>query len=248
MAREQFFLDNEEDTIHANPIVPTTAKEKRANWWFYHKVHLIVGVIAVVLLGSFVYSIVSKVEPDYTISIISQTGTASDVVAKLEEELKPYADDRNGDGQVVVHVSTYNLGSESDPQVQQADMVRLIGGASSFDSVLYLSDPDSFAWLQEQDGFFTYTDGTTPKEGATDYENMRIEWSKCKGLTGMDLSIEALTPEQAQKYMSGLSLSVRMIEGTSFEKKQDKMDYYQDCWELFQRLVNGEKLETEKTE
>ena len=47
MARERYLLEDTEDTIHQNPITPTTGKEKRQNWWFYHKVHLIVGIIAV---------------------------------------------------------------------------------------------------------------------------------------------------------------------------------------------------------
>ena len=51
MPREHLFLDGEEDTIHANEIVPKTPKEKRANWWFYHKVHVIVGVLLVALAG-----------------------------------------------------------------------------------------------------------------------------------------------------------------------------------------------------
>ena len=46
MARERYLLNDTEDTIHQNQIKPTTGKEKRENWWFYHKVHLIVGVIA----------------------------------------------------------------------------------------------------------------------------------------------------------------------------------------------------------
>ena len=57
MARERYLLDESEDTIHANEIVPTTPKEKRQNWWFYNRVKLLVGAICVLLLGSIVYSI-----------------------------------------------------------------------------------------------------------------------------------------------------------------------------------------------
>ena len=44
MPREQFFLDEQEDTIHNNQIELKTAKDKRANWWYYHKFHVL-GVI-----------------------------------------------------------------------------------------------------------------------------------------------------------------------------------------------------------
>lgn len=175
--REHFFLDNQEDTIHSNQIELKTAKEKRANWWYYHKIQLGLGVVALALAVSIIYSIVSKVEPDYTIGLLTQDTYLSDMVTRLEEELTEYADDRNGDGQIVVKIAQYAVGGTSnDPQIQQANTVRFMGDASNFDSVIYLCDSKSLQWAQDQGGFFTYTDGTTPEEGATDYENMKVDW------------------------------------------------------------------------
>ena len=190
MPREQFFLDEQEDTIHNNQIELKTAKDKRANWWYYHKFHVLGAIVVIALIATLVYSFVSKVSPDYAIGLITQQDYSSDVVEKLEQELKAYADDRNGDGQVVVQVNSYAV-NQTDVQMQQANVVRLIGDATSFDTVLYLSDLDSFEWLQEQnDIFFAYTDGATPEEGAADFENMRVNWADCKALSNMDLSID----------------------------------------------------------
>ena len=248
MAREKFFLDQEEDTIHANQIQLTTAKEKRANWWYYHKIHLVIGCIAVLALGGFIYSMVTKVYPDYTIALLTQNTYSSEVTERLAEELEAYADDRNHDGQVVVQVSSYAIGTDStnDIQVQQANQVRFMGDTSAFDSVIYITDDESFKWVQSQDGFFTYMDGTTPEEDATDYENMRIAWGDCKGLAEMDLSISALDKEQAQKYMSPLSLSTRLIAGSTYENNEEKKSYYEDSRRLLERLISGEKLPTEE--
>lgn len=243
MPREQFFLDEQEDTIHNNQIELKTAKDKRANWWYYHKFHVLGVIVAIALIATLVYSFVSKVSPDYAIGLITQQDYSSDVVEKLEQELKAYADDRNGDGQVVVQVNSYSV-NQADVQMQQANVVRLIGDATSFDTVLYLSDLDSFEWLQEQnDIFFAYTDGTTPEEGATDFENMRVNWADCKALSNMDLSIDMLNAEQAQKYMEPLALSLRVIDGTQFINDEKNVKYYQDCQALMERLISGEKVE-----
>lgn len=247
MAREQFFLDQEEDTIHANQIELKTARDKRANWWYYHKVHLIIAILAALVVGGIIYSMVSKVSPDYTFALLTQNNYSTDVIDRLEEQLTAYADDRNHDGQVVVQISSYAIGTDSgDMQMQQANQVRFIGDTSTFDSVIYLTDEESFEWLQSQDGFFTYLDGSTPEPDATDYDNMRIPWDSCKALANMDLSIDVLTAEEAQKYMSSLSLSTRLIEGSSYENDSDKMAYYEDCKALLERLLSDEKLTQEE--
>ena len=52
MARERYLLGAGEDTIHSGVIELKTAKDKRANWWFYHKNHLIIGIIMTIVVGS----------------------------------------------------------------------------------------------------------------------------------------------------------------------------------------------------
>lgn len=245
MPREHLFLDGEEDTIHANEIVPKTPKEKRANWWFYHKVHVIVGVLLVALAGGLIYSLLSKTAPDYTIAVVGGL-YSEDMANALEAELAPYGEDRNGDGQVEVQVITYPIGdSSADPQVQEANSVRLMGDASEFTSVIYLINGDSFEWMQNQGGFFAYTDGSTPPEDASDYENMRVAWSDCKGLTAMDLSVNSLSKEEVQDYMSSFYMALRMIDGTNFENNAGDVDYYKDCQAMFQRLIDGTPVEAE---
>ena len=107
MARERYLLEDTEDTIHQNPITPTTGKEKRQNWWFYHKVHLIVGIIAVIFAASVIWSFVSKENPDYYVAIMTEYMLPVDLQLDLEEHLEQYADDRNGDGEVAVALQYY---------------------------------------------------------------------------------------------------------------------------------------------
>ena len=245
MPREHLFLDGEEDTIHANEIVPKTAKEKRANWWFYHKVHLLVGVLLVALWAGVIYSLLSRTSPDYTIAIVGGSFYSDDMITKMEEQLAPYGEDRNGDGQVQVEVLTYAVGGSGDPQMQEINGVRMLETPANSPASFISPMIRALNGWRTRTGFFAYTDGSTPPEGASDYENMRVAWEECKGLTSLDLSSDALSKEEMQTYMSSFSMSLRVIDGTGFDKNEDDVDYYKDCQAMFQRLIDGTPVEAD---
>lgn len=102
MARERYLLDDTEDTIHKNEIKPQTAADKRKNWWDYHKVHVLLVALAIAVVGYFIYSVTSKTEPDYTITVMTQYTVPSDLQTDIQELFEKYADDRNGDGKTYV--------------------------------------------------------------------------------------------------------------------------------------------------
>ena len=102
MARERYLLDDTEDTIHENEIKPQTAADKRKNWWDYHKVHVLLVALAIAVVGYFIYSVTSKTEPDYTITVMTQYTVPSDLQTDIQELFEKYADDRNGDGKTYV--------------------------------------------------------------------------------------------------------------------------------------------------
>ena len=108
-----------------------TGKEKRENFWFYHKWHVIVGIVAALMVFSFVWEIATQVHPDYTIGILTTTGVPMGTGEALAEQLKPHFDDRNGDGEVVVSVMEYTIGKDADsiadPNVQMANITKLSG-------------------------------------------------------------------------------------------------------------------------
>lgn len=126
MARERYLLNAGEDTIHQNEIKLVTAKDKRKNWWYYNKRILAAVILVSALVIYFAYSILSKVEPDYTIGLLTSYSMPDNGLKELERCITPYADDRNGDGQVVVDVVNYAYSGSStaDPTAQQAAMIR----------------------------------------------------------------------------------------------------------------------------
>ena len=224
MARERYLLDESEDTIHANEIVPTTPKEKRQNWWFYNRVKLLVGAICVLLLGSIVYSIATKVSPDYTIALMTSYTMPDAAVTQLEEYLTQYAEDRNGDGKTVVTVVN----------------------ASTGESILYIHNGPAFDSMKTNfGGYFLYNDGTPMPEDATDYENAMVNWNDVKALAEFKLNgvgTEMASDEDIRTLFDDLRISLRTQRGTAFEKDEKAMAYYDDCMALYKRLQNDEKL------
>ena len=187
MARERYLLNAGEDTIHQNEIKLVTGKDKRKNWWYYHKVHLLVGIIVVGLVGSFIYSMVTKVNPDYTIGLLTSYSMPSNGLDQLEQCITPYADDRNGDGQVVVTVVNYVYSDDADADAtqQQAAVVRFLADASSNTCMIYLHDQEAFDALSRSDfgGLFQYNDGTAMPEDADDFENAMLSWDEIPNLS-----------------------------------------------------------------
>ena len=55
------------------------------------------------------------------------------------------------------------------------------------------------------------------------------------------------TPEMISELFSRLRVSVRAAEGSSIEKKEKDMDYYNDSMALFERMKNDEPITGDTT-
>ncbi len=250
MARERYLVGAGEDTIHSGVIELKTAKDKRANWWYYHKKHLFVGILVGAIVVSMVYSIVSKVEPDYTIGMITSYSLPGAVQEELEQTLTAYADDRNGDGKVVVQVNSYVFGSETaDPQAVQASYARFAGDVTMGSCMIYFHDEAGFSALRgDLAGLFQYNDGSPMPEEAKDFENAMRPWedfAALKDFNGQGSELVNWTPEIVQELCSRLRVSVRTTVDTNLEGDEKKMAYFEDSLALYQRLLEGEALAAE---
>lgn len=254
MARERYLLGAGEDTIHSGVIELKTAKDKRANWWFYHKNHLIIGIIMTIVVGSLIYSIASKVNPDYTIALITSYNLPEEVLSAMEEHIAPYADDRNGDGRAVVEINSYVFGdvaSSSDFQARQAAYARFAGDTSMGTCIIYMHDSTGFANLEgDFPGFFQYNDGSPMPDEARDFENAMRDWSEFQGLADFAASsqLEKWTPEVLEELCGRLRVSVRTAVDSNLESSDKLMAYYADSLALLDRLEAGTPLDVPASE
>lgn len=248
MARERYLVNAGEDTIHQNEIKLVTAKDKGMNWWYYHKIHLLVAVVAIGLVASFVYSMVTQVDPDYTIALVTSYSMPETGMKQLEECITPYADDRNGDGQVKVTVTSYVFSTDpnADYAQQQASQVRFMADASSNQVMIYLHDEAAFSALEGAfAGFFQYNDGTSMPEDAKDFENAMVPWDSIQAFDSFQPKTEEgelYNAEILSELFSRLRVSRRAAIGSSIESNEEDMAYYQSSMELYERLKNGQPL------
>lgn len=245
MAREGYLLHAGKDEIH-DPSVEIRADTPRKKWdnfWYYHKKHVILGVLAAAVLGYMIYDTASAVRPDYTVGLATQAAYPSEMTDALQTEMAKCGKDLNGDGRVVVSVVPYVLaggddlpsGSLADPQALMAYQTKFMADLSAGDSILFFTDDATFRKVQGQDGVFAYTDGSTPKEGDKDYDRMRVPLEKCPKLAGLKIRFETASGSAEAGLPKGLSLSLRVYYGSGIEGKAP--EYYAASKELFQKLT-----------
>lgn len=245
MARERYLMDGGEETIHSGQITPETGKEKAENWWFHHRVQVITTVLFVAMVISIAYSILSKVEPDYTIALVTSFTMPDNGVDELERCFEQFADDRNGDGKIKVEVAHYTFSgqeasSEEQYQKEQADISRLSVDIALNDSMIFLHDTAGFKVIQDDlsDGFFQYSDGTPMPNGAEDFENAMVNWEDVPALAAFEPEGEGtnagFTGEDLDVLFHRLRLTLRTDEGMSFD--EETQAYYNDCMTLAEKL------------
>lgn len=249
MARERYLLGAEEDTIHTGVIELKTAKEKRKNWWYYYKGYVLIALIVALVAGSWIHSAFFRPKADYSIGLLTSFSVPTEVMESLEEHIAQYADDRNGDGKVMVTVNSYIFGdalSSNDYQAVQAAFTRFAGDATMGANIIYFHDEDGLLALEDSlQGFFQYNGGGTMPEDAKDFENAFRPWGSFAGLADFKAEGSELsnwTPEVVQELCGRLRVSVRAKEGSNIEKDEKLVQYYHDSLALLDRLESGEKL------
>ena len=244
MARERYLLDKQESTIHANQIVPTTAKEKRANWWFHYKWKLISGILLGAVLISIVWSVVGREKPDYTVTIATEFGFPSELLVDLEPHFEQFADDRNGDGKVHVAVQhcLFNVNGTASYNANelQASFVRFAADATTGDSMIFFFDQTSYEYLLQDglEGFF---------EPGNESGDGYLLWSDLESLKSLELVTyqhDGANAPAVQKVLGELNVAMRTEKGDAF-KDAEVVAYREDCIAYFERLKTGTVPTTE---
>ena len=157
-----------EDLLPDKPPELTPAQQ-RANWWHYHWYYVVLIAAAVLMVGYFVWSRVTEVQPDYTVAVVSRTDPDTAFLSQLETQLEALAGDVNGDGKVKVSVKGIWLALDYDgqdaalQQLMQSSEDKLNSDFYLCESTLFLVDDP--AAMEQRYGCFQTLDGTDPEEG-----------------------------------------------------------------------------------
>lgn len=149
------------------PDVPVelTKKQRRRNWWHYHKWHVGIGVIAVLIAGNLVWHAATQVHPDYQIAYVGAYPLPEEEAAAWGSRLSALGADCNGDGKVLVQLNQYPTGGSGDDLMYAAaSNVKLMADLDSCESYFFLlEDPEGFQtnyeilqtdWISLENGLF----------------------------------------------------------------------------------------------
>lgn len=175
--------------VQPDQPVELTPRQKRANWWYYHKWYVLLGVGLLALgtyLGARVLGI-GQVRPDYQVAYVGSDALPEETAAALESALANLGTDCNGDGQVVVQLNQYVMGDSSGEGAvyAYAGSTKLMADLDACESYFFLlEDPEAF---QENYQVLRRLDGSLPEETDQDYESCCLSWSGCPVLRELPL-------------------------------------------------------------
>lgn len=247
MARDGYLWNAGEDTIHQakKEQVPLTPREKRKNFWYYHRFHILIAILCAAVLGWTIYEFTSRVSPDYQIAFVTVDDYPNTVIRQMEEQISTLAEDRNGDGQVVVRVNYYHMVPEdtADADAYLANAAKFQGDIAMGDSMLYFIDDECLIdYCTGNAGFFTYKDGSTPSHEATDLENLGRKWTEFPFLTNMVLEGQVSTESGGvittdyQTQLKDINVCMRAVPNSNLEGRADKIKDNEDAWALLHRI------------
>lgn len=153
-----------------------TRSQRRDNWWRYHWLHVLCGVLAVIVLCGVLWERSHREEYDASVALVTRYAVVPEEAASLQRALEAVCPDYDGDGQVHVAVNAIQIDYTSTDlddaaiQVMTTNVDKLNSDFYTRQSGIFLlDDPENF---QANHQALTYLDGSTPPENAMDWENM----------------------------------------------------------------------------
>ena len=222
-----------------------TKEEKIQNWWYYHKWHVLIAVVALFLVADFVGDILRerRNQPDYSVAYVGSSYLPDDTVEQLKAALAELGEDLNGNGKVQVAVHQYiaysasgNVANSNDYSALYGAQVQLVADISNCDSFIFLlEDPRQF---QTDYPVLIHMDGTFP-ETEEPSEKMYRSWTQCPVLAGLPLG--EYTLETLEKIYTGTSQDI--LQGLYVARRGfwegENCENYEGNEALWNRLIQG---------
>lgn len=166
-----------------------TPQQRRDNWWRYHWLHVLIGVLAVITVTGIIWQHITRAENDCGAALVTRYAVTPEEMSALKAALETAAADSNGDGRIQVAASDiqidYTATDLDDASIQQmtANVDKLHADFYTGQSGIFiLDDPENF---QRNHAALLYLDGTEPPMDAADWQNMVRPWSDSPVLEGL---------------------------------------------------------------
>ena len=168
-----------------------TPQQRRDNWWRYHWLYVLMAVLAAITVLGIVWEQVTKERYDCSVALITRYAATPAEIASIQAALEQVCPDHDGDGEVHVAINAIQIDYTSTDmddaaiQVMTTNVDKLNSDFFTRQSGIFLlDDPEYF---QIAHGALAWLDGSTPPEGALDWEDMTIPWKDWAGAAGVEL-------------------------------------------------------------
>lgn len=130
--------------VKPEKAVELTKQQRRRNWWHYHKWHVLIGGVLILIAADWAWSALTQVHPDYQIAYVGTAPLDQEDAAAWEARLSAQGSDCNGDGNVVVQLNQY-LTVQEDTMYTAAANVKLLADLDARESYFFLlENPEQF--------------------------------------------------------------------------------------------------------
>ncbi len=212
-----------------------TPRQKRRNWWSYHKWHVVIAIVCLLLGADMVSDAVrnGRNAPDYTIAYVGAGVLPEELIVALEEGIAGLGEDLNGNGRVQARILQYQLSGTTE-QGFSASMQLTLNIESSQSVIYLLEDPELFGSTFP---ILCNADGTLPGEGSEG--SAYYLWKDCPVLAGLELGTvelagtEGTVEADCQLAMSGVAVARRVL------LEEDQTDQNRGAIRLFEGMIAG---------
>ena len=149
-----------------------TDAQRRDNWWRYHWLYVLVGVLAATAAAGVAWERLTRERYDCSVALVTKYAAAPAEIASMQTALEAVCPDLDGDGEVHVAVNAIQIDYTSTRmddaaiQVMTTNVDKLNSDFYTRQSGIFLlDDPENF---QKAHGALAYLDGSAPPEGAGD--------------------------------------------------------------------------------
>lgn len=171
------------DILYAKPEM--TKKDKLRNFLYYHKTVLVLGAVALIILGVLIGQVASKTDPDVTVLYAGRYYIDPTSYDAIENALKEFiVDDLNSDGQLSIRIISRTIKTPDKHKQEQDGSDEYLYNSTSVEelsvfrtelmageSVICLIDENLYKTIEDKERFLELSSalGYTPENAEDEY-------------------------------------------------------------------------------
>lgn len=199
-------------------IKPQTFEEKRKNFWFHYKWHIIGISFIVIAITVMLVQCMKREKSDLQIVYFSYEVCLETQIEKVEKYIEKYATDIDGDGKVNVKIVNCSFAQDGEIQFRNDTLTKvqtqIIGNKHA---LLYIMDKQAFEYLNG-----------VVEEGVFEGEEIIFEES----------FFEKTETEEYGRLPKGLGMYLRRINGTIFEDDNQAKLIHKESKNIIEKIKN----------